>query len=101
MQAEIYTMGGCTSCGSMGSLWKFLCDKGICDPIQKNAQRTSVRQEAYDRAKAISEEQPYFPMVFIGERAIMGFKPDEIEEAINILNGGIIKSDGKKNTPHS
>lgn len=89
IEAEIYTFGGCSSCGGGNSLVSFLNANGIAI-TQHSAQITYKRNEATERAKELGEPKPYFPLIFIGGKVVSGFKPDvlrtiieEIREADN------------------
>ncbi|MFA5172600.1 MAG: hypothetical protein WC426_13645 [Sulfuriferula sp.] len=86
--AELYSYGGCTSCGN--SLWNWLRTNEIA-VTHYNVQITNKRKEAMERAAELGvsgKGSVYFPMIFIGGKVVIGFKPQELEAIINELNEG-------------
>lgn len=81
IEAEVYSFGGCSSCGGGNNLYSFLKANGIAY-TQISAQITYKRNEATERAKALGVPKPYFPMIFIGGKVVNGFKPDELTAII-------------------
>jgi glutaredoxin len=83
--AEVFSYGGCTSCGS--SLWNWLRQNSI-KVDHKNVQIHYERKKATERAMALGVEQVYFPLVFIGGKVVVGFKPQELTDIINEIREG-------------
>lgn len=79
IEADVYSYGGCTSCGS--SLWDFLRRNKI-KVNHTNVQVPYERRNAIARAKELGVEQVYFPLIFIGGKVVVGFKPDELNNII-------------------
>lgn len=83
IEAEVYSYGGCTSCGN--SLWNYLRTHNI--KVQHhNVQITYERQTAMERAAELGvsgKASVYFPMIFIGGKVVIGFKPQELDAIIN------------------
>jgi glutaredoxin len=78
---EVESFGGCQSCG--GGLWDWLYRQGV-KPTHKNAQITSVREDAQARARELKpDEQSYFPMIFLNGTVVFGFKPDILQVQID------------------
>lgn len=86
--AEVYSYGGCTSCGN--SLWNWLRTNNI-EVTHYNVQVSSKRREAMERAANLGvsgKGSVYFPMIFIGGKVVLGFKPDELGAIINEIREG-------------
>lgn len=81
IEADVFSYGGCSSCGN--SLWNFLRQNGI-KVKHVNVQITYERNKAIARARELGETgQLHFPMIFIGGKVVIGFKPNELMDIIN------------------
>lgn len=85
IEAEVYSYGGCMSCGN--SLFNYMRTQNI-KVVHHNVQVTYERERAMERAAELGvtgKASVYFPMIFIGGKVVVGFKPDELNAIINEL----------------
>lgn len=86
MNIDYYNWGGgCTTCSGGRTLISFLNDmaeKYKLTVVNHNTQILSERQKAQQYQSRFDDGQFYFPLIVIGDKAVCGFKPVEIEDAI-------------------
>lgn len=87
VEIEVYSYGGCTSCGN--SMWNWFRQQNL-KVIHTNVQVESARWDATRRAMDLGLEQRevYFPLIFVGGKVIVGFKPNELQAIINEIREG-------------
>lgn len=87
VEIEVYSYGGCTSCGN--SMWNWFRQQNLTVK-HENVQIESVRWAATKRAMDLGLEQRevYFPLIFVGGKVVVGFKPNELQDIINDIREG-------------
>ncbi len=81
MKIMIYTLSTCSHCKQTK---KFLNDNGIAyDYLDVDQLTGDQRQEAIDEVRGYNPSLS-FPTILIGDRIIVGFREDEIREALNL-----------------
>lgn len=86
-EIEVYSYGGCTSCGN--SMWNWFRQQNI-KVNHTNVQVTYEREAAVERAMAmgLKQSQVYFPLIFIGGIVVVGFKPNVLLAELNKIREG-------------
>lgn len=87
IEAEVYSYGGCSSCGGGNNLYGYFKRNNVNFKTY-NAQITYKRQEAINRARDLGATDVHFPVIFIGGKVVIGFKPDELNAIINEIREG-------------
>ena len=87
VEIEVYSYGGCTSCGN--SMWNWFRQQNLKvkhTNVQVEYERHAAIQRAMDLG--IAQREVYFPLIFVGGKVVVGFKPNELLEIINELREG-------------
>lgn len=79
---EVYSYGGCTTCGN--SMWNWFRQQNL-KIDHKNVQVSYLYNEGRDRAMALGVplREVSFPLMFVGGKVFVGFKPTALLETIN------------------
>jgi glutaredoxin-like protein NrdH len=81
MRILIYTLSTCSHCKATK---RFLNDNGIeYDYVDIDLLQGERREEILDEVREINPSLS-FPTILIGKRTIVGFREDEIKEALKI-----------------
>lgn len=87
VEITVYSYGGCTTCGN--SMWNWFRNQNL-KIDHHNVQVDYERREATELAMAqgIEVRGVSFPLMVVGGKVIVGFKPYELLEEINKLREG-------------